>query len=97
MNCIKRKNDFKTGDWIILKDSYIKELKSLRECTANHFIKSFNYPQKIMEISTSNTPTDMIMYVFKDFKMTAIDKEKFRIANEKDFTEMKLKKIFSTN
>jgi hypothetical protein len=97
LKLIKKENDFKVGDWVILKDSYIEELKSLRESSANYFIKSFNYPQEIIRISKSKTSTGMTLYIFENIKMTAIDKENFRIATEKDFTKMKLKNIFSNN
>jgi hypothetical protein len=97
LKLIKKEDDFKVGDWVILKDSYIEELKKIGEFSSNHFIKSFNYPQKIKKISKSETSIGLTMYIFEDFKMTAIDKEKFRIANKKDFTTMKLKNIFLTN
>ena len=93
---MKKKKDFKTGDWVILNEDFI-----LNNIGIEYFQKDFKNryyrPRKIIKIKYDSGKYNSIkkeVFIEIDGKKTLIKWKNFRIATENEIRREKMKSIF---
>jgi hypothetical protein len=83
--------EFKPGDWVILKESFIKKMNGEGGITS---INKNSYPQKLKNIYPSGGGLSPLTLVFAPNKKWSLIENEFRLATEKEIKEQKIKNIF---
>ena len=86
------KAESEVGDWVLLTDSHIKELKL--QHGGNYYISLYEYPQEILDIREDMYSDMGFLFAFSAFKKTRILKGQFRKATELEIKKIKIKNMF---
>jgi hypothetical protein len=83
---------FKIGDWIIIKEKYLKDY-SISSNTKNSLIREYySYPQRIKKISNLNESG--LTYFLDDTGHSTKHIERFRLATESEINSQQIKDVF---
>jgi hypothetical protein len=88
--------DYKVGDWVLLKESFIQKILEMNKETGNKILKKYSSPQQIIAISREEME-DRIILEFSPKRKWMLNENVFRLATEKELKELKIKSIFLNN
>ena len=86
--------DYKVGDWVLLKKSFIQKARKMNGDSANGIINIYSCPQKIQAIYQDETKLNRNVLEFSPERKWVLRENVFRIATKKEVKEHNLKSIF---
>ena len=87
------KANFKVGDWLILKETYVQKILIMANGKV-HFFNEYMHPHKLKTIYENKDKVSPITLEFSDGRRWGLTQNAFRLATEKEINEHKIKSIF---
>lgn len=85
-------NRFNSGDWIILKENWVEEVRKGYENDEKEFERRYKYPRRIANIKHSGSRYPV--YRLMPSGIAMIETAMYRLATDKELKKLEIKNMF---